>query len=223
MKFLKNKFLSIILLILFPLSFNFSFRVNDKYEKYCYSKYITSGDQIIISFVITSYPKELINVDLKYHKQKYDTRTIVYQVFDKDQGNYQSEKPLDEGYYELCFYSKKGKDYYVSMEYYTLFEDHNIKQLVTDKEFKTINNDIKDMKAAFHKIQTNARHLYDRKFSHMSILKELIDSIKRLTYLKIFTVAVLSAFQIYIIQKFFGPDKRVSTIKGSFSDKNNIL
>ena len=217
----KNIYISLIIFSLL-LSYikSFSFGVKDKYEKYCYKKYIYKGDQITVSFVITSFPKELIHVELTYQKERNSPKQMIYQVYDKDQGNYKSTKPEDEGYYELCFYSKKGKDIYVSMEYSSLYEDHNIKQIATDKEIKTINNDIKEMKNAFDKIQANARHLNNRKYRHMVLLQKLIYSIKKLTYLKIFFVAVLSTFQIYIIQKFFGPDKRVSSIKGAFSDKN---
>ena len=209
-----------LFLIFLSYSYCFSFGVKDHYEKYCFKKFIKAGDQITVSFAITSFPKELIHVDLTYQREKHDMKVMIYQVFDKDVGNYKSQKPLEEGYYDLCFYSKKGKEYYASLEFYTLFEDHNLKEMATDKEIKTINKDIKEMKEAFDRIQINARHLNDRKHWHSSILKDLTESIKRLTYLKIFSVAVLSAFQIYIIQKFFGPDKRVSSIKGAFSDKN---
>ena len=220
---MKNKNISIFLILFsFLLSHinSFSFGVKDKYEKYCFKKYIYKGDQITLSFVITSFPKELIHVEFTHQKTKHDEKKIIYQVNEKDQGSYKSSNPEDEGYYELCFFSKKGKDIYVSMEYYTLYEDHNIKQIATDKEIKTINNDINEMKNAFDKIKSNARHLNSRKYRHIHLLNNLIESIKRLTYLKIFFVAVFSAFQIYVIQKFFGPDKRVSSIKGAFSDKS---
>ena len=220
MKYLNIYFCFLIFSFLISLSYSISFRINDRYEKYCFNKFIKSGDQITMSFIITSFPKELINAELTYQKQKYEEKTMIYQVNGKDHGDYKSDKPADEGIYELCFYSKKGQEYYVSMEYYTLFEDHNIKDMATDKDVKNINKDITEIKNAFENIQINARHLNDRKFRHLEILQELIDSIKRLTFLKLFTITILSAFQIYIIQKFFGKDKRVSTIKGGFSDKS---
>ena len=201
-------------------SYCFSFGVKDDYGKSCFTKFIKEGDQITLSFVITSYPKELINVDLSFRKNKYEQKSIIYQVENKDKGDYNSQNSLQEGYYELCFYSKKGKEYYVSMEFSTLFEDHNLKKMATDKEVKTINKDIKEMKTQFEKIEINARHLIDVKYYLGSILYDLTNSIKTLTYLKIFANAVLSVFQIYIIQKFFGPDRRVTSIKGAFSDKS---
>ena len=220
MKLLNIYICFLIFSFLISLSYSLSFRVNDRYEKYCFNKFIKSGDQLTISFIITSFPKELINVDLVYQKEKYGTKTTIYQVNDKDHGDYKSENTSEEGYYELCFYSKKGKEFYVSMEFYTLFEDRNIKNIATDKDVKNINNDIKEIQTAFENIQINARHINDRKYIHLKILQQLMDSIKRLTFLKLFTIAILSAFQIYIIQKFFGKDKRVSSIKGGFSDKS---
>ena len=214
-----NKYYFLIFLIFFSYSNSFSFGVNDRYEKYCFNKYVTAGDQITLSFVITSYPKELINADFTYSKEKHSTKAAIYQVTNKDSGNYKSQNPK-EGYYELCFYSKKGKEYQVSMEFYTLFEEHNLKEMATDKDFKNINKDVQELKNDIEKMQANARHLIDRKYWHNSILSKLTNSIKRLTYLKMFCIAVLSIFQIYVVQKFFGPDKRVSSIKGAFSDKS---
>ena len=51
----------------------------------------------------------------------------------------------------------------------------------------------------------------------------MIRSIKNATYLKIFFVVLMSGFQIYIITKFFGKEKRVSSIKGTFNDKGSVL
>lgn len=220
MKFINIYFIFLLFISFISHSYCFSFGVKDEYEKYCFTKFIKEGDQITLSFVITSYPKELINADLSYRKNKNDPKSIIYQVVDKDKGDYNSQNSLKEGYYELCFYSKKGKQYYVSMEFSTLFEDHNLKKMATDKEIQTINKDIKDMKAQFEKIEVNSRHLIDIKYYLGSLLYSLTNSIKRLTYFKIFAIAVLSTFQIYIIQKFFGPDKRVTSIKGAFSDKS---
>ena len=65
--------------------------------------------------------------------------------------------------------------------------------MATDKEVKSIKTEIKEMKKAIDKIETNARHLNTRNFRHMSLLKEIISSIKRITSLKIVAVALLSA------------------------------
>ena len=176
-----------------------------------------------MSFMVSSSQKELIHVSLTFQKDKNSIKQNIYEVREKESGDYNSPDPTEEGYYELCFYSKKGKDIFVNMEFFTLYEEHDIKKIATDKEIKTINDDIKEVRDVVDKIESNARHLNTRKYNHLNILKQYITSIKRLTYLKIFAVALLSLFQIYVVQKFFGPNKRVSTIKGVFSGKDGVL
>ena len=216
-----NVFILFSCLIYF--SFSFSFNIPDTKEKYCFTKYIHKGDHITMSFMLTSAQKELIHATLTYQKEKNSIKEKIYEVNEKESGDYNSPNPTEEGYYELCFYSQKGKNLYVNMEFFTLYEEHDIKKVATDKEIKTINNDIKEIKDVVDKIESNARHLNTRKYNHLNVLKQYITSIKRLTYLKIFAVALLSLFQIYVVQKFFGPDKRVSTIKGVFSEKDGVL
>ena len=216
-----NIFIIFSSLIYFSLSF--SFNIPDTKEKYCFSKYIQKGDHITMSFTVSSSQKELIHVTLTFQKDKNSIKQNIYEAKEKELDDYNSPEPTEEGYYELCFYSKKGKDLFVNMEFFTLYEEHDIKKIATDKEIKTINNDIKEVRDVVDKIESNARHLNTRKYNHLNILKQYITSIKRLTYLKIFAVALLSLFQIYVVQKFFGPNKRVSTIKGIFSGKDGIL
>ena len=222
---MKDKYIYILLLFSFLISFShcFMFRLVDDYEKYCYKKYIDKGDQITANYIVASDKEELITVDLSYQKQGQQNKQIIWRVQDKDEGDYYSEQPLEEGTYELCFYPKKGEDFYVSMEFYSLYEEHNLKDMATHQEVKMLSKEIKEMKAAIDKIEISAKHLNSRNFRHMSLLREIISSLKRLTSLKIVALAILSVFQIYIIQKFFGPNKRVSTIKGSSSDKGAIL
>ena len=209
----KNIYIYLLFAYLISLSNCFMFRLLDKYEKYCFSKYIENNDQLIANFVVASNKEQYIRVELTKQKEKNGPKVMIWSAIDKEEGEYNSENNLEEGFYELCFYSIKGEDFYVSMQFNSLNEDHNLYHLATDAEVKSIKTDVKEMKKAIDKIETNARHLNTRNFRHMSLLKEIMSSIKRITSLKIVAVAVLSAFQIYIIQKFFGPDKRQSTIK----------
>ena len=218
-----NSLIFIILFSLISFSFSFSFGLTDAKEKFCFKKFIQKGDHITIDYMVASGQKDLIDTSLSYQKDNHGPKKIIYDIKKNDKGSYNSRKPEEEGYYELCFYSQKGKYIYVNMEFSSLYEGHDIKKLATDKELKIFNQDIKEIKDVVDKIEMNARHLNTRKYRHLKILKQIITSIKRLTYLKIFAVALLSLFQIYIVQKFFGPDKRVSTIKGVFSGKDGDL
>ena len=208
-----------LFLISFPLSYSFLFDINDHYPSYCFKKQILAEDKISLSFVVSAEQKETVSAELKYN----DKNETIYRITEAEVGSYKSEKPLEGGMYELCFFSKKGKKFQISMNFYTLYEDQNIKDLATDKEVKKISTEVEDIKNAFQKIESNARHLINRRYGHIHILKDIISSIKRLTFLKIVAVAVLSAFQIYIIQKFFGTEKRVTHVKGAFADKGNVL
>ena len=223
MKYLNLCFISLVFSFLIKLFNCFTFIVKDNYDKYCFKKFIEQDDQLTINFYVTSYPKEAIKVDLTYQKEKYSTKNVIYQVINEANGNYKSDKPLDEGYYNLCFYSKKGKSLYISLDFYTWFEDRNIKLLASDKQLKNINKDIKEMNNALEKMESNIRHIVHSTFNFFVMMQMSTNSVKRLTYLKICVVAVMSLFQIYIISKFFGPDKRVSSIKGVFKNKNDIL
>ena len=79
-------------------------------------------------------------------------------------------------------------------------------------------NEVGDIKKVFGDIETNLKYAIDRKSRHFNILNDIISSIKNLTFFKLGIVFLLSVFQIIVIQKFFGPDKRVSSVKGAFSD-----
>ena len=223
MGYIKIYITILIISILFSFSNCFSFLVNDNYEKYCFYKYLVGHSNILLTFVVISYPKELISADLFYKEDKYSTKKTLYQVVDKESDYYKLDDIKEEGYYEICFYSKKGKEFHVSMEFDSYIEERNVKKLATDKEIKSINKDIKEVKDALHKIEINAKHINNRNFEHYVILHSMISSIKNATYLKIFFVVLMSGFQIYIITKFFGKEKRISTIKGTFNDKGSVL
>ena len=71
--------------------------------------------------------------------------------------------------------------------------------------------------SSFQNIHSNARQINDRRFRHNKILNGIIVSIETLTLVKIGIVALLSLLQIYAITKFFGDDKRVTSVKGAFA------
>ena len=77
---------------------------------------------------------------------------------------------------------------------------------------------VNELKASFQSFEKNFRFIVDRRTRHTTILTDIITSIKQLTFLKMAIILVLSVFQVIVIQRFFGPDKRVTTVKGAFSD-----
>ena len=81
-----------------------------------------------------------------------------------------------------------------------------------------MSTEVTDIRNVFQVIETNLKQGLDRKSRHLRILVDIIKSIKNLTFLKGLIVLLLTLFQIVVIQKFFGPDKRVTSVKGAFSD-----
>ena len=88
MGYIKIYITILIISILFSFSNCFSFLVNDNYEKYCFYKYLVGHSNIIFTFVVISYPKELISADLFYKEDKYSTKKTLYQVVDKESDYY---------------------------------------------------------------------------------------------------------------------------------------
>lgn len=196
------------------------FTSDGKKPPVCFKKYVKDNDKLTFSFVLSTDSKQTVNVELK----EITTNTTLYFNGNIDKGHYRSNTPLKNGIYRLCFFASNKDKSMVSMEFYTLYEDSGIKALASDNQVKNIGKDIQEITSSFQTIVTNAKYLYDRRWSHLVNLRNIIGSIKIYTVLKFVVVAVLSGFQVYVIKKFFGEEKRVSNIKGGFSnDKNEFL
>lgn len=186
----------------------------------CFLKNLLRKDKLIMNFVLTSEHKQTFNVEIK---EITSNETIYFHGY-IEQGSYKSKEPLEEGTYRLCFYPADKGRAEISLNYYTLNEENdNLIDLASDTELKGVGKEIEEIKGLIEEIVNNARFLIDRRLTHLKILKEIIKSLKFYTVLKFITVTILSTFQIYIIRKFFGNEKRVSNIKASFSGKNDFL
>ena len=69
-------------------------------------------------------------------------------------------------------------------------------------------------------IEKNLKFIADRRNHHHTILQDVASSIKTISNIKILIIISLSLFQIFIVTKFFGTDKRVSTIKAGTGNKD---
>ena len=81
---------------------------------------------------------------------------------------------------------------------------------------------MKDISEGLKNIRHTSNNLISKKFTHFLYLCDYVWQIKLLTLAKILIVGLMSLFQIYVIQKMFGEDKRMSQIKTS-SNKNNKI
>ena len=198
---------------LLPLSTSLQFKVSGEKQTYCFGKTINDNDIISFSYIVSAETSEPIKVELKY---TIDNK-IIYKEDNEEGGSYRSEEGESGGKYEVCFYLNNDHKFYISFDFTTLGEGGNIQELAQDKDVQEMGTELKAITGAFTEIENNARHINDRRFRHSKILSRIIKSIDDLTFMKIAVVAILSLLQVFIIRRFFGPDKRVSKVKGAYS------
>ena len=90
--------------------------------------------------------------------------------------------------------------------------------MAKDKEVKGIKYGVLDLERLFNDFEKNLKFIVDRRNHHHTILQDVVGSIKTISAIKILVIIFLSLIQVFIITKFFGADKRVSTIKAGTKD-----
>ena len=210
---MKLELIIISIIFLFKKTYQTLLLIQNSKKRYRFTKEIVEEeDYLEVSYIISSSKKESIFVMLTKKKEN----KILFQQDRKQSGNYKSEV-LELGIYELCFYPNTKSDFYLSFEFYSYQETGVIKDLAIDKEFKNMSLGVQQLKLAINEFDKNLGFLTDRRSRHHIILTNMIDSIKKLSYIKIIILVLLSLFQIFIIQRFFGKDKRVTKLPGAFS------
>jgi hypothetical protein len=188
-------------------------KVNGKQKDYCFTKSIyDEEDTMKIFFLISSGRTEQLNVVFKNEQGK-----ILYQEVTRQRGEYQSDV-IPRGDYTLCFSPRTTNEYYISFDMQLSEESAVSKDLAKDKEVKGIKNGVVDLEKLFNDFEKNLKFIVDRRNHHHTILKDIVGSIKAISAIKILIIVLLSIFQVFIITKFFGTNKRVSTIKAGSKD-----
>ena len=188
-------------------------KVNGKQKDYCFTKSIyDEEDTMKIFFLISSGRTEQLNVVFKNEQGK-----ILYQEVTRQRGEYQSDV-IPRGDYTLCFSPRTTNEYYISFDMQLSEESAVSKDLAKDKEVKGIKNGVVDLEKLFNDFEKNLKFIVDRRNHHHTILKDIVGSIKTISAIKILIIILLSIFQVFIITKFFGTNKRVSTIKAGNKD-----
>ena len=165
-----------------------------------------------IFFLISSGKTEQVNVTFKNKDGK-----ILYQEVTRQRGEYQTDV-LPSGEYTLCFSPRNTNEYYISFDMQIAGDSTVTKDLAKDKEVKGIKNGVVDLEKLFNDFEKNLKFIVDRRNHHHTILKDVVGSIKTISAIKILIIISLSLFQVFIITKFFGTDKRVSTVKAGSKD-----
>ena len=211
---MKSSMLFIIITFIFFISTQSTLlQISSSKSEYCFYKDLLEEDTIHLNYIISSEQSEKVEVVFKSSGDGKD----LYVEKEAQNGEYKSEI-LPIGEYSLCFKSLESNEFFISFEFYSYNENGIVKELAQDKEVKQMSEGVNELKASFHSFEKNFRFIVDRRTRHTTILTDIITSIKQLTFLKMAIILVLSVFQVIVIQRFFGPDKRVTTVKGAFSD-----
>ncbi len=207
-----NSKLFIILSIMISIS-SLKVKINGIQKEYCFTKTIYEPeDTMKIFFLISSGKTEQVNVTFKNKDGK-----ILYQEVTRQRGEYQTDV-LPSGDYTLCFSPRNTNTYYISFDMQVAGDSAVTKDLAKDKEVKGIKNGVVDLEKLFNDFEKNLKFIVDRRNHHHTILKDVVGSIKTISAIKILIIISLSLFQVFIITKFFGTDKRVSTVKAGSKD-----
>ena len=211
---MSSLFKKILLILAIIISSNaLKVKINGKQKDYCFTKTIYDvEDTIKIFFLISSGKTEQLNVIFKNKEGK-----ILYQEVTRQRGEYQSDV-LPQGDYTLCFSPRTNNQYYISFDIQLASDSSLTKDLAKDKEVKGIKNGVLDLEKLFNDFEKNLKFIVDRRNHHHSILEDVVGSIKKISAIKILIIILVSIFQVFIITKFFGSDKRVSAIRPGNKD-----
>jgi len=213
MSFFINDFKLLIILSLIISITSLKVKITGKRRDYCFAKSIyEEEDTMKISFLISSGKTEPVNVTFKNKDGK-----ILYQEVSRQRGEYQTDV-LPSGEYTLCFSPRSTSEYYITFDIQVAGQSTVTRDLAKDKEVKGIKNGVLDLERLFNDFEKNLKFIVDRRNHHHTILKDVSTSIRNISTIKILIIISLSIFQVFIITKFFGADKRVSTIKAGTKD-----
>ena len=213
MSFFINDFKLLIILSLIISITSLKVKITGKRRDYCFAKSIyEEEDTMKISFLISSGKTEPVNVTFKNKEGK-----ILYQEVSRQRGEYQTDV-LPSGEYTLCFSPRSTSEYYITFDIQVAGQSTVTRDLAKDKEVKGIKNGVLDLERLFNDFEKNLKFIVDRRNHHHTILKDVSTSIRNISTIKILIIISLSIFQVFIITKFFGTDKRVSTIKAGTKD-----
>ena len=205
-KFLNTKIL-IILFTIISSSKALKVKINGRQKDYCFTKSIYENeDTMKIFFFLSLGRTEQLNVTFKNKEGK-----ILYQEVTRQRGEYQTDV-LPQGDYTLCFSPRTSNQYYISFDMQLSSDSAVTKDLAKDKEVKGIKNGVLDLEKLFNDFEKNLKFIVDRRNHHHTILQDIVGSIKIISGIKILIIILLSIFQVFIITKFFGTNKRVSNI-----------
>lgn len=193
-------------------------KMDGKQKKYCFLKSIyQSQDSLKISYLVSSLGAERVDILVT---EKFTGREI-YRSRNRDNGNYQTPL-LNSGDYELCIYPHSQNKFYVTFDFSSQTQSSVLNGLAVDKEVKNMEYGVLELDRLFKNFQEQLNFIIDRRNHHTTILSEIVGEIKIISTIKILILICLSVFQVFVIKKFFGTEKRVTKIKGTFGNNDTL-
>ena len=215
--FRKMVLISFFFIYLFGNINSYMFEVGKYQREYCFWKLIESSTQTInYNFQTMGESKEKINSVLR---QITPSQKDIHITKDSENGQFNSS-PLEPGKYKLCFYPYSINTFSISFDFQTSEENEVFKNIATDSQMKKMKEKLDQLERGIKDVQTMSNNLLNRKFMNISYLNNYVRQIKILTLVKIGIVGLISLFQIYVIRKMFGDDRRMSQIKTNIKNNN---
>lgn len=186
-----------------------------KKDRYCFYKNVDQGDTVHLSYIISGENEEKVNAILIDENQN----RILYEQHNSDSGDFKQTN-FNGGKVKLCFLPLNANNYYISFEFFTLLEKGHTLDMAKDQNLHEMKKDVTDITLMFEEMEKNIRFIMDRRNKHSLVINDIIQSIKRISYLKILVVIMVSLLQVFLIHKFFGNGNKSSLPSYNYSHKN---
>ena len=199
---------------LFSFSSSLILDISKRKNEFCFFKNVEYDDDTIgFNYLISSSNKE--ELEVSFHD--LNNNRMLYHKKNEQSDEFKINR-ISKGNFKLCFYPKNRNFYQLTFDFFSLKESGLIKSLADENELVDINEGVNSLKKKYVDFEKNMKFLTDRKSKHSDILSELMTNVKKLTFLKIFIVFIVSIFQILVIMNLFKNEKRVKKIAGPFKD-----
>ncbi len=175
-----------------------------KKESYCFYKHVDQEDELHVSYIISGENEEKVNAVLFDPNQQ-----ALFQTHDSESHEYK-EKVKETGEYRLCFIPQAPNSYYISFEFFSLFEKGHTLDMAKDENIHDMKKDVADITLMFEEMEKNIKFIMDRRNKHTMVINDIGSSIKHISYFKIVVVVLVSLLQVFLIGKFLGGSKKNS-------------
>jgi hypothetical protein len=190
--------------------FSILVETNGRKQKYCYSKYIDTGDMIHISYIISGENEEKVNCVLSLNDK------AIFHQEALESGEYKEESK-ESGEYTLCFLPLNTNNYYISFEFFTHFEKGHTLDMAKDENVHSMKKDVNNVALMFEDMEKNIKFIMDRRNKHTEVINEIGTQIRHISYLKIVVVVLVSLLQVFLIHRFFAGKKTYNYSQGTSS------